>query len=130
MSMAGADEIYLLGGVQAVVALSLGTETIDRVNLTRVLARMWRRRNGTVRRGRHRPVRGPTEILVIADEHADPFVVAVDLLSQAEHGPDSPAVLVTTSDDRPPGDGAHRPDPRRHAHLRHGRTGRGGTTGR
>ena len=41
---------------------------------------------------------GPTEILVIADDHADPFVVAVDLLSQAEHGPDSPAVLVTTSD--------------------------------
>jgi sulfopropanediol 3-dehydrogenase len=40
---------------------------------------------------------GPTEILVVADEHADPFVVAVDLLSQAEHGPDSPAVLVTTS---------------------------------
>ena len=40
---------------------------------------------------------GPTEILVIADEHADPFIVAVDLLSQAEHGPDSPAVLITTS---------------------------------
>jgi sulfopropanediol 3-dehydrogenase len=40
---------------------------------------------------------GPTEILVVADEHAAPFVVAVDLLSQAEHGPDSPAVLVTTS---------------------------------
>ena len=39
---------------------------------------------------------GPTEILVVADEHADPFVVAVDLLSQAEHGPESPAVLVTT----------------------------------
>jgi sulfopropanediol 3-dehydrogenase len=43
-------------------------------------------------------VAGPTEILVIADEHADPFVVAVDLLSQAEHGPDSPAVLVTPSE--------------------------------
>src|SRR4029079_14602461 len=42
---------------------------------------------------------GPTEILVIADEDADPFVVAVDLLSQAEHGPDSPAILVTTSED-------------------------------
>ena len=42
---------------------------------------------------------GPTEILVIADEQADPFVVAVDLLSQAEHGPDSPAVLVTTSEE-------------------------------
>ena len=41
---------------------------------------------------------GPTEILVVADDHADPFVVAVDLLSQAEHGPDSPAILVTTSE--------------------------------
>jgi sulfopropanediol 3-dehydrogenase len=42
---------------------------------------------------------GPTEILVVADDSADPFVVAVDLLSQAEHGPDSPAVLITTSED-------------------------------
>ncbi len=40
---------------------------------------------------------GPTEVLIVADEHADPFIVAVDLLSQAEHGPDSPAVLITTS---------------------------------
>src|SRR4029453_19112608 len=42
---------------------------------------------------------GPTEILVVADDAADPFAVAVDLLSQAEHGPDSPAVLITTSED-------------------------------
>lgn len=41
---------------------------------------------------------GPTEVLVVADEHADPFIVAVDLLSQAEHGPDSPAVLITESE--------------------------------
>jgi sulfopropanediol 3-dehydrogenase len=41
---------------------------------------------------------GPTEVLIVADEHADPFIVAVDLLSQAEHGPDSPAVLITTSE--------------------------------
>src|SRR3712207_7935202 len=41
---------------------------------------------------------GPTEILIVADDNADPFVVAVDLLSQAEHGPDSPAVLNTTSE--------------------------------
>ena len=60
---------------------------------------------------------GPTEILVIADETADPFVVAVDLLSQAEHGPDSPAVLISTSEAvarmalEP-----HREDPARHAH--------------
>ena len=42
---------------------------------------------------------GPTEILIVADDDADPFVVAVDLLSQAEHGPESPAVLITTSRD-------------------------------
>lgn len=41
---------------------------------------------------------GPTEILMVADEHADPFTIATDLLSQAEHGPDSPAVLITTSE--------------------------------
>ena len=57
---------------------------------------------------------GPTEILIIADDDADPFVVAVDLLSQAEHGPESPAILVTTQrrlgqrGDRP-----HRADPAR-----------------
>ena len=42
---------------------------------------------------------GPTEVLIVADEHADPFIVAVDLLSQAEHGPDSPAILITTSEE-------------------------------
>jgi len=101
MAMAGADEIYLLGGVQAVVALALGTETIDRVNLiagpgNAYVAEAKRQLFGEVGIDLFA---GPTEILVIADEHADPFVVAVDLLSQAEHGPDSPAVLVTTSED-------------------------------
>ena len=101
MAIAGADEIYLLGGVQAVVALALGTETIDRVNLiagpgNAYVAEAKRQLFGEVGIDLFA---GPTEILVIADEHADPFVVAVDLLSQAEHGPDSPAVLVTTSED-------------------------------
>jgi len=41
---------------------------------------------------------GPTEILIVADEHADPFIIATDLISQAEHGPDTPAVLITTSE--------------------------------
>ncbi len=101
MHLAGADEIFLLGGVQAVVALALGTETIDRVNLlagpgNAYVAEAKRQLFGEVGIDLFA---GPTEILVIADADADPFVVAVDLLSQAEHGPDSPAVLVTTSED-------------------------------
>ncbi|MEQ7125351.1 histidinol dehydrogenase [Actinopolymorpha sp. B11F2] len=99
MALAGADEIYLLGGVQAVAALALGTETIDRVDLiagpgNAYVAEAKRQLFGEVGIDLFA---GPTEILVIADEHADPFVVAVDLLSQAEHGPDSPAVLISTS---------------------------------
>ena len=100
MSMAGADEIYLLGGIQAVVALALGTETVGRVNLlagpgNAYVAEAKRQLFGEVGIDLYA---GPTEILVVADDHADPFVVAVDLLSQAEHGPDSPAILVTTSE--------------------------------
>ncbi len=100
MSLAGADEIYLLGGVQAMAALALGTETIGRVDLiagpgNAYVAEAKRQLFGEVGIDL---LAGPTEILVIADDHADPFVAAVDLLSQAEHGPDSPAVLVTTSE--------------------------------
>ncbi|WP_433136218.1 histidinol dehydrogenase [Actinomadura nitritigenes] len=100
MHMAGADEIYMLGGVQAVAALAIGTETISRVNMiagpgNAYVAEAKRQLFGEVGIDLFA---GPTEILVIADETADPFVVAVDLLSQAEHGPDSPAVLVTTSE--------------------------------
>jgi sulfopropanediol 3-dehydrogenase len=99
MYLAGANEIYLLGGVQAVTALSLGTETIGKVDLlagpgNAYVAEAKRQLFGEVGIDLFA---GPTEILVIADEHADPEVVAVDLLSQAEHGPDSPAVLITTS---------------------------------
>jgi sulfopropanediol 3-dehydrogenase len=100
MHLAGADEIYLLGGVQAVAALALGTETIGRVDLiagpgNAYVAEAKRQLFGEVGIDLFA---GPTETLVIADASADPFVVAVDLLSQAEHGPDSPAVLVTTSE--------------------------------
>ena len=100
MSLAGADEIYVLGGVQAVVSLALGTETIGRVDLiagpgNAYVAEAKRQLFGEVGIDLFA---GPTEILVIADDAADPFVVAVDLLSQAEHGPDSPAVLITTSE--------------------------------
>jgi sulfopropanediol 3-dehydrogenase len=98
--LAGADEILLLGGVQAVTALALGTETIGKVDLlagpgNAYVAEAKRQLFGEVGIDLFA---GPTEILVVADSHADPFVVAVDLLSQAEHGPDSPAVLITTSE--------------------------------
>lgn len=100
MFLAGADEIYLLGGVQAIAALALGTETIEAVNLisgpgNAYVAEAKRQLFGRVGIDLFA---GPTEILVIADDAADPFIVAVDLLSQAEHGPDSPAVLVSSSD--------------------------------
>lgn len=100
MSLAGADEIYVLGGVQAVVALALGTQSIGRVDLiagpgNAYVAEAKRQLFGEVGIDLFA---GPTEVLVIADDEADPFVAAVDLLSQAEHGPDSPAVLVTTSE--------------------------------
>jgi len=100
MKLAGADEIYLLGGVQAIAALALGTETIDPVYLltgpgNAYVAEAKRQLFGPVGIDL---VAGPTETLLVTDETADPFVVAVDLLSQAEHGPDSPAVLITTSE--------------------------------
>ena len=99
MSMAGADEIYLLGGVQAVAAMAVGTQSIQRVDIlagpgNAFVAEAKRQLFGEVGIDLFA---GPTEILVVADAAADPFIVAVDLLSQAEHGPDSPAVLVTTS---------------------------------
>ncbi len=100
MFLAGVDEIYMLGGVQAMAALGIGTETIERVDLiagpgNAYVAEAKRQLFGEVGIDLFA---GPTEILVIADEHADPFVIAVDLLSQAEHGADSPAVLITTSE--------------------------------
>jgi sulfopropanediol 3-dehydrogenase len=99
MRMAGADEIYLLGGVQAICAMALGTETMGKVDLiagpgNAYVAEAKRQLFGEVGIDLFA---GPTEILVIADDTASPVTAAVDLLSQAEHGPDSPAVLVTTS---------------------------------
>ncbi|MCW7945723.1 histidinol dehydrogenase [Streptomyces hygroscopicus] len=99
MHLAGADEIYLLGGVQAVAALAVGTETIERVDFiagpgNAYVAEAKRQLFGEVGIDLFA---GPTETLIVADDSADPFIVAVDLLSQAEHGPDSPAVLISTS---------------------------------
>lgn len=99
MHLAGADEIYTLGGIQAIAAMALGTERIDPVEMlagpgNAFVAEAKRQLFGEVGIDLFA---GPTEVLIVADEHADPFIVAVDLLSQAEHGPDSPAVLITTS---------------------------------
>jgi sulfopropanediol 3-dehydrogenase len=100
MHLAGADEIYVLGGVHALAALALGTEQIARVDMlvgpgNAYVTEAKRRLFGKVGIDL---VAGPTEILIVADEHADPVIVAADLLGQAEHGPASPAVLVTTSE--------------------------------
>ena len=99
MHLAGADEIYVLGGVQAIGALALGTESIEPVNLltgpgNAYVAEAKRQLFGEVGIDLFA---GPTELLIIADDTADPFLVAADILSQAEHGPDSPVVLITTS---------------------------------
>jgi sulfopropanediol 3-dehydrogenase len=98
MRMAGADEIYVLGGVQAVAAMALGTATIDPVSLlvgpgNAYVAEAKRQLFGEVGIDL---VAGPTEILVIADATGDAELIAADLLGQAEHGPTSPAVLITT----------------------------------
>ncbi|TFD27714.1 MULTISPECIES: histidinol dehydrogenase [Cryobacterium] len=100
MHLAGADEIYLLGGIQAIAAMAVGTESIKPVNMlagpgNAFVAEAKRQLFGEVGIDLFA---GPTEVLIVADEHADAFIVAVDLLSQAEHGPDSPAVLITTSE--------------------------------
>ena len=99
MAMAGADEILVLGGVQAIAAMAVGTETLDRVAMlvgpgNAYVAEAKRQLFGEVGIDL---VAGPSEVLVIADDTADPVVVAADLLGQAEHGPTSPAVLITTS---------------------------------
>src|SRR6202049_4900920 len=100
MALAGADEIYILGGVQAIAAMALGTETIPAVDMVvgagnAYVAEAKRQLFGQVGIDL---LAGPTEILVVADDSADVELVAVDLLGQAEHGPTSPAVLITTSE--------------------------------
>jgi sulfopropanediol 3-dehydrogenase len=99
MSLAGADDVYVLGGVQALAALALGTETIEPVSMlvgpgNAFVAEAKRQLFGEVGIDL---LAGPTEILVIADDGANPRVVAADLIGQAEHGPTSPAALITTS---------------------------------
>jgi sulfopropanediol 3-dehydrogenase len=101
MHLGGADEIYILGGIQAVGAMALGTETIQPVDMlvgpgNAYVAEAKRQLYGRVGIDLFA---GPTEVLVVADETADAEMCAVDLLGQAEHGPDSPAVLISLSEE-------------------------------
>lgn len=100
MALAGADEIYIVGGVQALAAMAIGTETIEPVDMlvgpgNAYVAEAKRLLFGRVGIDL---LAGPTETLVIADETADAEMVACDILGQAEHGPTSPGALITTSE--------------------------------
>jgi sulfopropanediol 3-dehydrogenase len=100
MHLGGADEIYILGGVQAVAAMALGTQTFKPVDMlvgpgNAFVAEAKRQLYGKVGIDLFA---GPTEILVIADDTADAEMCATDLLGQAEHGPTSPAILLTISE--------------------------------
>ena len=101
MHLAGADEIYCLGGIQAVGAMALGTGTISPIDMlvgpgNAFVAEAKRQLYGRVGIDLFA---GPTETLVIADDTVDAEICATDLLGQAEHGPTSPAILVTNSEE-------------------------------
>ena len=100
MHLGGADEIYALGGVQAVAAMALGTEHIAPVDMivgpgNAYVAEAKRQLFGRVGIDL---LAGPTETLIVADDSCDAEMAAVDLIGQAEHGPGSPAVLLTNSE--------------------------------
>ena len=100
MHFGGADEIYVLGGVQAVAAMALGTGSIGAVDMivgpgNAYVAEAKRQLYGRVGIDL---LAGPTETLIIADDSVDAEICATDLLGQAEHGPTSPAVLITDSE--------------------------------
>ena len=98
--LAGANEIYVLGGIQAVGAMAIGTETIAGVDMlvgpgNAFVAEAKRQLFGRVGIDLFA---GPTETLIITDETVDGELCAIDLLGQAEHGPNSPAILLTNSE--------------------------------
>lgn len=100
IALAGADEIYCIGGVQAITAMALGVGEFPEVDMivgpgNAYVAEAKRQLFGKIGIDL---IAGPTETLVIADDTVDGELVATDLLGQAEHGPTSPAVLITTSD--------------------------------
>lgn len=99
-SVCGIDKIYRVGGAQAIAAMALGTETIGRVDKifgpgNRFVTKAKQQLSSVV--AIDMPA-GPSEVLVMADDSADPVYIAADLLSQAEHGPDSQAILVCDSE--------------------------------
>jgi sulfopropanediol 3-dehydrogenase len=101
IATSGADRIFAVGGVQALAAMAFGIEDIGPVDMivgpgNAFVAEAKRQLFGRVGIDL---LAGPSEVAVIADETADPELVAADLLAQAEHGPSSPAVLITTSED-------------------------------
>ena len=101
MHFGGADEIYVLGGVQAVAAMALGTDTIAAVDMivgpgNAYVAEAKRQLFGRIGIDL---LAGPTETLIIADDSVDGEICATDLLGQAEHGPTSPAILITNSEE-------------------------------
>jgi histidinol dehydrogenase len=100
-TLVGVTEIFVVGGIQAIAAMTYGTETIPMVdkifgpgNQYVNAAKLYAQKNGVAI---DMPA-GPSEVMVLADSSANPAYVAADLLSQAEHGPDSQVVLVTNSD--------------------------------
>jgi sulfopropanediol 3-dehydrogenase len=100
IATSGADRIFALGGVQALAAMAFGIEGIGPVDMlvgpgNAFVAEAKRQLFGRVGIDL---LAGPSEVAVIADDTADPELVAADLLAQAEHGPSSPAVLITTSE--------------------------------
>ena len=100
MHFAGADEIYLIGGVQAIGSMGIGTEKIESVNMivgpgNSYVAEAKKQMFGEIGIDL---IAGPTETLVIADDTSDGEICATDLLGQAEHGPTSPAILITDSE--------------------------------
>lgn len=99
MASCGADQILCIGGVQALAAVSFGMEEVEPVDMivgagNAYVAEAKRQLFGTVGIDL---LAGPTEVAIIADDSADPHLLAADLLGQAEHGPTSPAVLITSS---------------------------------
>lgn len=99
-AVCGIDRIYRIGGAQAIAAMALGTESIPKVDKifgpgNRYVTKAKQQLSATV--AIDMPA-GPSEVLVMADDSANPTFIAADLLSQAEHGPDSQAILVCTSE--------------------------------
>mgnify|MGYP000872853781 CR=1 FL=1 len=100
----GADEIFAIGGTQAIAAMAIGTETIKKVNFIAGPKNAFVAETKRLLFGETEIdlFAGPTKVFIVADEAADLFTVATVMLSQAEYGPDTPEVLITTSENMAP----------------------------